>query len=207
MSKWIDITQPLYNGMAVWPGDTNFQFQLTWTIGEDSVVNVGQLLLSTHTGTHIDAPYHFDHYGEKVQELDISTFIGDAQVVYLPDRDFITTADLEEINIKKVSRLLIRTDSWINLSQFPKKYTYLHPDIASYLAEKGIRLVGIDSPSVDFIHSKKLEAHHALYHHGIYILENVLLNHVNEGIYELITLPLLINEADGSPVRAILRVK
>lgn len=203
--RLIDISRPLFVGMPVWPGDTEYQFKLAWTKKESGSVNVGQVLLSTHTGTHIDAPYHFDENGKKVHELDLSLYLGTVRVVHLPHRESIGASDLEGIDLKGVKRLLIRTDSWTDPTRFPQSITYMRPDLATFLGEKGVQLLGLDVPSVDPIDSKELPAHHALHRQGIHILEGAFLSGVEEGDYELIALPLKLEGADGSPVRAVLR--
>jgi arylformamidase len=203
--RLIDISRPLFVGMPVWPGDTEYQFKLVWTKEESGSVNVGQVLLSTHTGTHIDAPYHFDENGKKVHELDLSLYVGTVRVVHLPHRESIGASDLEGIDLKGVKRLIIRTDSWTDPTRFPQSITYMRPDLAPFLGEKGVQLLGLDVPSVDPIDSKELPVHHALHRQGIHILEGAFLSDVEEGDYELIALPLKLEGADGSPVRAVLR--
>jgi arylformamidase len=202
-----DITAPLVRGMPVWPGDTPYQFNLQWTIDQSGSVNVGRLTLSTHTGTHIDAPYHFDETGKKVHQLDLRTYMGPARVIHLPGRTTISQADLLPYGLRGVERLLIRTDAWQGREGFPPTIPHLSPEAVPLLQEIGVRLLGVDVPSIDPIDSKELAAHHALHQHGIHILEGIVLNHVPEGDYELIALPLPIVDGDGSPVRAVLRAK
>ncbi|SEM96458.1 arylformamidase [Lihuaxuella thermophila] len=203
--RLIDISRPLYVGMPVWPGDTEYRFQLAWTKEESGSVNVGQILLSTHTGTHIDAPYHFDENGKKVHELDLSLYVGTVRVVHLPRRESIGASDFQGIDLEGVKRLLIRTDSWTDPARFPQSVTFLREDLAPFLGEKGVKLLGLDVPSVDRLDSKELPVHHALHKEGIHILEGACLSDVEEGDYELIALPLKLEGADGSPVRAVLR--
>lgn len=200
---WIDITQSLYNGMPVWPGDTPFSFHLTTRKVENGVVNVGQICCSTHSGTHADAPYHYDDKGRMIHELDVDLYIGEAQVIHLPNKTMIEADDIKKAGIKKGIRLLIRTDSVSDLSIFPEKYTYLHPNVGAVLAQKGIKLIGVDVPSVDFMDSKTLDAHHSLHRHGIHIIENLTLWELEAGFYDFIALPLSIQGADGCPVRAV----
>ncbi|MEW9670958.1 arylformamidase [Ammoniphilus sp. 3BR4] len=201
----IDISQRLYTGVPVWPGDTPFSFQLTWTKEESGSVNVGQLQMSTHTGTHIDAPYHFDSNGKKVIELDLNLYVGTAKLVHIPNQESIGAAELAHYDFSGVKRVLIRTDSWEDPTRFPVKFCYLRPDIAPFLKERGIQLIGLDVPSVDPMESNELDAHHALLANQIHILEGTVLSGIKEGVYELIALPLPLEEADGSPVRAVLR--
>lgn len=203
--KIIDISQPLSHTTQEWPNDTPFEYTLSWSIEEDSTVNVGKITTSTHIGTHIDAPYHFDNNGKKVHELDLDLYVGKARVIEVLGKKEIGIEDIKGIDISGVKRLLIRTNSWRNRKQFPTTITSLKPEIASFLAEKGIRLIGVDTPSVDQLDSKDLQSHHHLHKQGIYILEGIVLDDVEPGDYELIALPLPIDGADGSPVRAVLK--
>lgn len=204
MKIW-DISQPLKEGVPTWPGDTAFSFKLNWTKEETGSVNVGSLTLSTHTGTHVDAPFHFDVEGKKMLDLQPDLYVGDALVVHLEGRESITPEDLHSYDLSQVERLLIKTGSWEDRSKFPESITYLSPQLAPFLKENGIRLIGVDVPSVDQVDSKDLETHHSLLDHDIHILESVMLDDVDEGVYELIALPLPLAESDASPVRAILR--
>lgn len=201
----IDISQPLKVGIPVWPGDTEFSFDLTWTKEKSGSVNVGRLEMSTHTGTHIDAPFHFDDGGRKIFELDPAIYVGRARVIEVAGKASVGAGELREHDLEGVSRLLVRTDSWRDRGEFPESITYLRPDAASFLARKGVWLVGVDVPSVDPLDSKDLPAHHALHASGVHILEGVVLDAVEPGDYELISLPLPLHGADGSPVRAVLR--
>ncbi|GAB1802277.1 arylformamidase [Priestia megaterium] len=205
MSKWIDISQPLDDKIARWPGDTPFSYEVNWSKEETGSVNVGKITMSIHTGTHIDAPFHFDSDGKKVIDLDLDLYIGRTKVVHIPANKSIGINELSDVNLKSVTRLLIRTDAWQDRSVFPETIPYIEPSLASYLAKFGIRLLGIDLPSVDPLDSKELAAHHELAYHKIHILEGVLLDKIPSGDYELIAAPLPLVEADGSPVRALLK--
>ncbi|WML57513.1 arylformamidase [Neobacillus sp. PS2-9] len=202
-----DISRKLENGMPVWPGDTSFQYEVSWPMEESGSVNVGRLELSTHTGTHVDAPFHFDNHGKRIIELDLQLYIGPARVVDMVGKDSIGPADVKDINLEGVTRIIFKTLAWKNSDLFPEKIPHIEPELALYLAEKEIRLIGLDVPSVDPIDSKELLAHHSLNQHGIHILESLLLDEIEPGDYELIALPLPLVEGDGSPVRAILRKK
>ncbi|MEK0221419.1 arylformamidase [Bacillus proteolyticus] len=204
-SQWIDISQPLNNDIATWPGDTPFSYEVSWSKENSGSVNVGKLTMSIHTGTHIDAPFHFDNDGKKVLDLDIDVFIGTARVIDVSGLESIGKRELESFNLEGVERLLLRTSSHGKAQEFPEEILYLRADIAPFLSSKGIRLIGVDVPSVDPLDDKELAAHHQLFKHGIHILENVVLDHVVDGDYELIALPLALTDADGSPVRAVIR--
>lgn len=205
MERWIDISQRLDEKIPVWPGDTPFSYKVNWDMEESGSVNVGQITMSAHTGTHIDAPYHFDNDGKRVAELDINLYIGSARVVHLPNIKTICVDELRKHDLSGVTRLLIYTGAWKNRKVFPETIPHLEHDIASYLAEIGVRLIGLDLPSVDPLDSKELPAHHELNRHGIHILEGLVLDEIPPGYYELAALPLPLVEADGSPVRAVLK--
>jgi len=203
--KLYDISRPLKRGMPTWPGDTPFQYEVSWPKSDSGSVNVGKLTMSIHTGTHVDAPFHFDDEGRKITDLDLNLYLGQAKLVDVAGRTSIGADDLANVDLTGITRLLLRTSSWSDPDQFPESICYLRPDLAPFLAEKGIRLIGVDVPSVDPLDSKELPAHHGLHQNDIHILEGLWLGDVEPGIYELIALPLQIEEADGSPVRAVLR--
>ncbi|MEH7179991.1 arylformamidase [Neobacillus vireti] len=203
--KIIDISRRLENGMPVWPGDTPFHYEVSWSKTDSGSVNVGSLTMSTHTGTHVDAPFHFDDNGKRIIELDLDLYIGPVRVLDMIGKECIGAKDLEHLDVEGFTRVLFRTQSWKSTAEFPKKIPYLEADLGPFLAKKGIRLIGVDVPSVDPIDSKDLHAHHSLNNNGIHILESVLLDEVEPGDYELIALPLPLAEGDGSPVRAVLR--
>ncbi|PGS02146.1 MULTISPECIES: arylformamidase [Bacillus] len=204
-SDWIDISQPLNNDIATWPGDTPFSYEVSWAKEQSGSVNVGKLTMSIHTGTHIDAPFHFDNNGKRVLDLDVNVYVGKARIIDVSGIESIGAKELEKFPLDGVERLLLRTSSHGNAQEFPQVIPYLRADIAPFLSEKGIRLIGVDIPSVDPLDDKELAAHHQLFKYGIHILENVVLDHAQDGDYELIALPLALTDADGSPVRAVIR--
>ncbi|KHF41632.1 arylformamidase [Halalkalibacter okhensis] len=204
-NAWIDVSQPLHDKLAHWPGDTPFSYQVTYSEEQTGSVNIGQMTMSVHSGTHVDAPFHFRNDGAKILDLDINVFIGEARVIELSSFEKIDKAALSTIDLDGVTRLLIKTAIPNRPDRFPESIPYVTADGACYLHEKGIRLIGVDVPSVDALDSKELEGHHALFQHQIHILENLMLDHVKEGDYELIALPLPLKDADGSPVRAVIR--
>lgn len=205
MGNWMDISQVLNDKIPVWPGDTPFEYKVSWGMEESGSVNVGQVKMSTHTGTHIDAPFHFESDGKKVIDLDLNLYIGPAMVIHVPKPESIGIKELEGIELQGVKRLLIRTDSWTDKTVFPEAIPHIEPEFAAYLAEKGVQLLGLDLPSVDPLDSKELPAHHELNNKGIHILEGLVLHKIEPGEYELAALPLPLEQADGSPVRAVIR--
>jgi arylformamidase len=203
--KIFDISMPLYNGVPGWPGDTPYVFELAWTKEQSGSVNVGKIEMSTHTGTHIDAPYHFDNEGKRVIDLPIELYTGPAFVIDLTGADEITVESIEGKIKENMKRVLFKTSCWKDRNSFPEKIVPVSPKVVPYLKKHGTGLIGVDMPSVDPLDSKELLAHHALHKHNIHILEGLILDEVPEGEYELIALPLPLTDGDGSPVRAILK--
>jgi arylformamidase len=204
--KVYDISQTIREGMAVWPGDRKFRIQWTMRSGKGDSCNVSAVTMSVHTGTHLDAPYHFADSGEDVASLPLERYIGSARVIELKTGGTITPEHLGAFDWDGVERVLFKTaSSRVPEDRFDRNFVYLSDEGASFLGERKLLLVGTDAPSVDAFESKSLSAHKTLFQHGIAILEGVRLFHVAPGDYELICLPLRFVGLDGSPVRAILR--
>jgi arylformamidase len=199
----IDISLPLENRLAVWPGDTEFDYELTWKRSAGATVNVGAIRMSTHCGTHIDAPFHFDQTGQKVDELSLATFIGKAIVVHVRGEQNISRKMLSR-ELQGVTRLLLRTDAWADPHVFPRSIPVIDGEVPDWLGSQGIVLLGVDVPSVDDLNSKELPNHHSLARNRIAILESLNLRGVEEGVYDLVATPLKVVCADAAPVRAVL---
>ncbi len=205
MNKWIDVSQPLHNAIPTWPGDTAFDYHVSWPMAESGSVNVGSVTMSIHTGTHIDAPFHFDNAGLTTEQLDVNIYMGKARVVQVHGIETLTPEVLADVALDGVERLIVRTDAWPDKTVFPSSIPAVDPNLAPFLEALGVKLLGLDLPSVDPLDSKPLPAHHALAAHGIYILEGLVLDEITPGDYELAAVPLPLVGADGSPVRALLR--
>ncbi len=208
--KIYDITRPLHATTAPWPGDIPFEHRLTWKIADGAAVNVGALNMSTHMGTHADAPFHYLPDGPTIEMLDPALFIGPAVVADVTTAGWsIGRAALADaarhFQDGKVPRLLLKTGGWPDSTRFPDRLPLLAPDVPAFLGAAGVRLLGLDVPSVDAIDSKDLPIHHALADANICIIESLDLSAVPTGVYELIALPLRIAGGDASPVRAVLR--
>jgi arylformamidase len=203
--KLIDISMQLYNGVPGWPGDTPYAFDLAWTKEQSGSVNVGKMELSSHTGTHIDAPFHFDNDGERIIDLPLELYMGPATVIDVSGNKEITLDQVTDKIKKGTKRVLFKTSCWEDRTTFPEKIIPVSPELVPFLEECGVGLIGVDMPSVDPLDSKELLAHHSLHQNNIHILEGLVLDHVSEGEYDLIALPLPLKEGDGSPVRAVLR--
>lgn len=205
-----DISRPLSTALAPWPGDTPFVHRLTWRIADGAACNVGAVSMGTHNGTHADAPFHYLADGAPIDQLDPALFVGPAVVADVTTAGWTITrealADAAPLLANGgVPRLLLKTGAWPDSARFPARLPLLAPDVPAWLAAQGVRLLGLDVPSVDAIDSKDLPIHHALARAGVLILESLDLTGITAGRYELIALPLRIVDGDASPVRAVLR--
>src|SRR5699024_2355834 len=157
------------------------------------------------TGTHVDAAFHFDNDGKTMEEVDVDVYIGKTKIIDVVGFPLIDQYVLEKYQLSDVKRVIFKTNPKRNPHVFPDEFAVFDPSAAAYLKKIGVVLIGTDAPSVDPVDSKALKAHHAFHQNGISILENVLLNEVEPGDYELIALPLKIVGADAGPVRAVIR--
>ncbi|MBV9657033.1 MAG: cyclase family protein [Verrucomicrobia bacterium] len=208
-----DITRPLRNDLAPWPGDTAFAFRLNWQKAAGATVNVGAVTMGVHNGTHADAPFHFQPAGATIDTLALAPFVGPAVVMDLTQRWSANPAaplDVSDLapaaaDLARAPRLLLKTNAWLDDAHFPARIPVLTPAAIAWLGAQGVLLLGVDVPSVDAIDSQTLPNHHALAAAGIAILESLDLRAVPAGVYELLALPLKIVGGDAAPVRAVLR--
>ncbi|WP_207762444.1 arylformamidase [Niveispirillum lacus] len=206
MSRIYDITQPIRSGIPVWPGDTDYAEQRVWAIDASCPVNVSRLTLSTHTGTHADAPLHYDAGGLPIGAVDLDLYLGPALVLHLPPGlNRVESGHLAGRVPTGTRRLLLRTYDRFPQDVWDSDFTAIGADTIDSLAGQGVRLIGVDAPSLDPQSSKTMDAHMAVRRHGMAILEGLVLDDVPEGMFELIALPLRLATADAAPVRAILR--
>ena len=202
----IDISQSVGEGLAVFPGDAAFELRRTFDMARGDSCTVGAITTTLHAGTHADAPAHFLPEGESVEQLPLDAFCGAARVVERLGDLEITAEEVSAWAPERGSRLLIKTREKIDPRVFPTSFAYLEPRAAELLGEAGVLLVGLDTPSVDPPDSTSLDSHRALARGDVAILENLDLTRVAAGSFELIALPLRLEGADASPVRALLRV-
>ncbi|GAB4431598.1 MAG: cyclase family protein [Anaerolineae bacterium] len=207
MTKIFDITRTINPSLAVWPGDTPFSAEVITAIKDGSSINLTTLTMSSHMGTHVDAPYHFLDDDLTMEAVLLEAYIGPATVVTVQrEAGPLTAADFPGLDWSRVERLLVHSvASDKPVDQFPTEFVYPSPELAELMARYGVVLFGSDAPSMDDMNSKTLPGHKALRRHRIAILEGLLLTGVPDGNYELIALPLKIEGGDGSPVRAVLR--
>jgi arylformamidase len=207
MGTIIDISRTLAPDTAVWPGDTPFSLRKIMEIKQGHAVNLTTLTVSAHTGSHADAPYHFDDDGLTVEAVDLAPYWGPAQVVTVDKASGpLTPSDFSAYDLARAARLLVRTPAaQYPVPQFPPAFPHPSRELADLLGLLGILLYGTDAPSMDDVDSKSLPGHHAMLRNGIAIIEGLDLTQAPDGCYELAALPLKIVGGDGSPIRAVLR--
>ena len=199
-----DISQTLRPDLPVWPGDTAFGFERTWRMEDSSPVNVARMTMSTHSGTHADAPLHYAAQGLGASQMDLSPYLGECLVI--DARGVSNEIDIGDLpHIDSADRVLFRTWDTFPHDQWRSDWLPIAPETVEWLALQGVRLIGTDAPSVDPEDSKTMAAHLAVLDHDLRILEGLVLDDVPEGRYELIALPLKVAGGDAGLCRAILR--
>jgi arylformamidase len=205
-----DISPPVQMGSPVFPGDAPFDQQWAARIGPGCPVNVSTLKLSPHTGAHADAPLHYDDAGEAIGAVDLRPYLGPCRVIHaIGARPRVQWRHIEHAVHDALAplppRVLVRTYAKAPLDFWDQALAAYAPELIERLADLGVLLVGIDTASIDPAESKTLDSHQVIRRRNLRVLENLVLDEVPEGDYELIALPLKLMTACASPVRAVLR--
>ena len=201
-----DISPPVHAGAPVFPGDTPYAQHWSAEIGPGCPVNVSALTLSPHVGAHADAPLHYDPAGAAIGALDLSPYLGPCRVIHaIGVRPLLLWEHLAHAVQGLPPRVLVRTYARMPVEAWDSQLAAFAPDTVERLADAGVQLIGIDTASIDPAESKTLDSHQVIRRRGLRVLENLVLDDVPEGDYELIALPLKLMSADASPVRAVLR--
>jgi arylformamidase len=207
VSRIYDISVPIRSGGFVYPGNPEIDITLQQAVAKGAGANVSTVRFGSHTGTHADAARHFFDDGQPVDQIPLERLIGPALLIaFADDVRAVGAAELKAHDLKRHKRILLRTRNSALLSQkeFAGDYTYLAPDGAEYLVEKGVELVGIDYLSIEQFHSGHHRTHRTLLAKSVVILEGLDLSVPAPGEYQLICLPLRIEGCDGAPARAVL---
>ena len=205
MSRLWDISPPVNAASPVFPGDAAYQQHWNARIGPGCPVNVATLTLSPHTGAHADAPLHYDEAGATIGEVALEPYLGRCRVIHAIGRGpQLEWAHIEQHTANLPPRVLVRTYQHSPTGWDPLLAAFA-PQTIERLADLGVMLIGIDTASIDPAESKALPSHQVIRRRGLRVLENLWLDEVPEGDYELIALPLRLMSADASPVRAVLR--
>ncbi len=200
-----DITPPITDALEVWPGDTPPSREVLLDMKRGANITLSTLHATVHLGAHADGPSHYGKDAPGIETRALENYLGPCQVMHVAvgPKGRITPETLTAA--VRAERILFRTGTFPDPYHFRQDFAALTPELIGYLRSHGVRLVGIDTPSVDLFEAEDLPAHHACLQHDMAILEGVVLDAVPEGIYELIALPLRLVGFDASPVRAILR--
>ena len=203
--KIYDLTPKISPRLGVFPGDQAFERKVALSFTNGHNLELSSILSSAHLGAHADAPSHYNFKGVSIEKRPLGPYLGNAQVIRvkgLKPKERVRPEHIREP--VKAPRVLIDTCSFPDPDQWNSDFCAFSPELLNHLADQGVRLVGIDTPSVDPEDSKALEAHQILFARDFSVLEGLLLKDVPEGIYTLVALPLPYENGDASPVRAIL---
>lgn len=200
-----DISPPLSARLAVWPGDTPLTREVLCDMHRGDNLTLSTVRSTVHLGAHADAPSHYGLDAATIDERSLDYYLGPCQVipVAVPPRSRITPAQLPARI--EAPRILLATGTYPDSERFNEDFAALAPELVEHLHRQGVKLIGIDTPSVDLFDSKDLPSHRQFLRYDMAILEGLVLHGLPAGVYELIALPLKLVDCDASPVRAILR--
>ncbi len=209
-ADWIDISVPIRSGMVTWPGDAPVWIHKSNAIEQGDPANVSVLSMSSHAGTHMDAPYHFIDDGATIDTMPGEATIGPARVIEVDEPEQVTREALEAHDLRAGERVLIKTRNsprcWM-VDSFVEDFIHLSTEAAEHLAEVGVACVGVDYLSVAGYQRNEAPVHEALLEAGIWIIEGLDLSAVDPGPVELVCLPLRLEGGDGAPARAMVRAQ
>lgn len=206
MKRIWDISAPVHAGAPVFPGDTPYSQEWTAQLAPDCPVNVSRIVMSPHLGSHADAPLHYGNDGAAIGKVDLTPYLGPCRVIHaIGCGALIAWHHIEHALRDLPPRVLVRTYQRMPVDAWDENLTAYAPQTIEKLAARGVKLVGIDTASIDPAASKTLDSHQTIRRLDLRVLENLVLDDVPEGDYELIALPLKLVTADASPVRAVLR--
>lgn len=208
MTGWTDISVALYSGMVHWPGDPEVEITQKRLDVEGTVVHLTSMNMGAHTGTHMDAPLHFVDGGQPMDAWGMEATNGIVQVIDIKDPQAIRAYELQQHHLDKGSRVIFRTANtranW-PLQPFNENFIYIARDAARYLADKQVRMVGVDYLSIGGYHNDLVATHVTLLSAGVWVVEGLDLSAISAGTYELACMPLRLKGADGAPARAFVR--
>jgi arylformamidase len=200
-----DISPLISERLQVWPGDTPVRREVLYDMDRGDHLTLSTLNATVHLGAHADAPSHYCRGAAAIQDRSLDYYLGPCQVIR-PSARAADSIGPESIRVSIAApRVLLATDTFPDPEYFQRNFAYLSPDLVDWLHDRGVILVGVDTPSVDRFDAIELLVHHRFLKHDMAILEGLVLRDVPEGLYELIALPLKLAGFDASPVRAILR--
>lgn len=206
---WIDVSVAVRSGMPHWPDNPPVRVERMLDIGRGDIANVSILSMGSHTATHMDAPLHFIEDGKGLDEMPLAAIIGRARVIEIEDPVSVKPEELRRDGIRRGERILLKTRNsvrgWASDDAFDEDFVFVSQEAARYLAERGVRTVGMDYLSVGGFREDGEETHGALLGAGIWVIEGLDLSEIAPGEYEFVCLPIKVEHSDGAPARAILR--
>src|SRR5690606_3908729 len=206
MQQLWDISPPVSARSPVFPGDTPYSQRWSAAISPQCPVNVSAITMSPHVGAHAAAPPHYSKDGAAAVQLGRDPYLGPCRIIHaLECGPLLQVEDLAPYLDDAPPRILVRTCEKANTQSWSGDFAAFAPETVQYLSRLGVLLIGLDTPSIDPADSKTLDSHQAIMHLDMRVLENLVLDEVPAGDYELIALPLALADADASPVRAVLR--
>jgi arylformamidase len=214
----LDISPLISADLDVWPGDTPYSREAVLDMQRGDHITLSHITASLHLGAHADAPNHYLKDGAGIAERDLSLYFGPCQVIEVdvPRGERVRLRHLqaalasgsnavENVGAKKLAaRVLFKTSTFPDPNNWNEDFAALSDELIDHLAEQGVQLVGIDTPSLDPQNERDLSAHHAVARHDMAVLECLVLTDIAPGPYTLCALPLKLDRADASPVRAVL---
>lgn len=200
-----DISPLISSELAVWPGDKKYERHIELDFKNGANLVLSNISTTLHLGAHTDAPNHYHPKGQGIETRPLHTYLGTCQVIDI-NIERGKRIQIEDLNNQRVkcSRVLFKTGSFPNPNSWNEDFNSLSSELVEYLAKQKVKLIGIDTPSIDPQNDKNLEAHSTIYKNNMSILEGIVLTKVPAGLYTLIALPLSLKDADASPVRAVL---
>jgi arylformamidase len=205
---WMDISVPISEGMVTWPGDPPVRILRLSDIDNGDDCTLSALSMSVHTATHMDAPSHFTNLRHGIDEMPLSAVVGNARVIEIDDPVSVKVDELRAHKIKKGERILLKTrnsrERWDH-KPFDESYVFLSTEAALFLVEKGVLTIGVDYLSIGGYGGNMAEVHKIILSAKIWVIEGLDLSRPAPGLYEMVCLPIKIDNCDGAPARALLR--
>lgn len=208
INRWIDVSVDLSDGMVHWPGDPPVNIVRVQDLEQSDTHTLSRLTMGSHSGTHVDAPSHFLKGAASISDLAPDVLIGPARVIEIEHTEAINVDELRRHPLQPGERILFKTRNsalWQTTTQFEPDFVYITSESAEYLAQTGIKAIGVDYLSVGGYKRDGSQVHRTLLKAGIWLIEGLDLSYVGSGDYDLICLPLKIKHGDGAPARAVLR--
>jgi arylformamidase len=206
--EWMDISVPISDGMVHWPGDPPVRIYRLQDIEKGDDCNVSAVSMTVHTATHMDAPSHFTKLKTGIDKMPLSAVVGNVRVIEIEDEESIRLEEIRPHRIRKGEKILFKTKNskrkW-DKKPFDEKFVYISTEAAKFLAERGVQTIGVDYLSIGGFDGNIVEVHRIILKARIWVIEGLDLSRVEPGSYEMVCLPIKIENCDGAPARALLR--